>query len=144
MSSQTSGERYILFLPSAVENLERLDNSLCIRIKNEIEKFQTAWNPSQIFDKDVRNTEIVKQIKKDRGVMRSFAAWWDGGSVHVLCVLAIYKKQDENDYWNQTNEYLQRAQSIFDKLSKYHENGDIYDKMVELDELDDYKVIYPE
>lgn len=53
MSSSVDGDRYILYLPSAVNHLNSIDNSLRMRIEGEIEKFLDLWSPSSLFDKEV-------------------------------------------------------------------------------------------
>lgn len=107
MSQEVKGDRYVLYLPPAVENLERLDPSLEELIEGEIEKFLDIWNPDHLFDKKV--TPLVGQIKKDRSVMRAFASWWDLDYVHILLVLQVYKKKDEDSFWDDIEEYNELA-----------------------------------
>lgn len=101
-----------------------------MRIEGEIEKFLDIWNPTSLFDKEVDGE--LKQIKKDRGVERAFAAWWDGGSIHILCVVAVYKKNNETQYWNNARRFRRRIENWFDELNVLQENGDLRDKLDEL------------
>lgn len=145
MSSPVSGDKYILFLPPAVENMNRIDNSLSLKIKRQITNFQSEWNPSMAFSKEPRDTgtENLAQIKHERGVMRAFAAWWNEKSIHVLCVLVIYKKGNEDAHWRKKDDYDRKAEKIFEELTDLHAKDELRGELEELDETDDHCVIPP-
>lgn len=140
MSQSISGDRYVLYLPPAVENLDRLDNSLATLIEQEISKFLDIWNPSQLFDKPVFGG--VMQIKKDRSVMRAFATWWDGGDVHVLLVVAVYKKKSQDDFWDDKREYNKLVQEYIEELTERQESGELTSALDNLENDSRFRLIH--
>lgn len=134
MSSHVPGEKYILYLPPAVEDLNKLDKSLQLKIERNIVKFQTEWGPASAFSKcpDETGTEYVYQVKHKRGVMRSFSSWWSGESIHVQCVLAVYKKAEEDPYWDSITQFDQRAEQVHGRLSEWGSSDDLVDELNDL------------
>lgn len=139
MSQHVDGSRYVLYLPPAKANLDALDNSLRETIEAEIRKFLTAWNPEIVFDKSV--TENVGQIKKDRSVVRAFGTWWDGGDVHVLLVLAVYKKNDESAFWADRDRYEELSREYVAELDQRHANDEVERSLATLEQSDDFRLL---
>lgn len=139
MSKPVEGDRYVLYLPPAKANLDALDNSLSQKIEAEVEKFLTAWNPGDVFDKSV--TEHVGQIKKDRSVVRAFGTWWDGDGRHVLLVLAVYKKDNESEFWGDSAEYDRLSREYLSELDERHSNGELESSLANLERDDDFKLL---
>lgn len=140
MSSATSGDRYILYLPAAVENYQRLDGSLQQTIDTEISKFLDAWNVDSIWAKE---RGPIGQIKNDRTIMRAFGSHWDGGEVHVILVLAIYTKNQEDRYWALVGRWKQIARDWHDRLSARQAAGALTDALERLDARDEYRLLGP-
>lgn len=140
------GGKYILYLPSAVEAEARLDGSFCHKLESIVTKFQGDWGPGNAFAKDPEETgtEHIYQIKHERGVLRGFASWWNVDSKHVLCLIDVFKKAEEDDHWGEIEQFNQNAERIHNKLDELHEDGVLEKKLSELNERDDHKVIPPE
>lgn len=75
--------------------------------------------------------------------MRAFAAWWNGDSIHVLCILSLYKKINEEENWENIDDYDEIATDYFRELSQLHDQGGLRDKLEELYNNGDYRVITP-
>lgn len=138
MSSQTSGGRYILFTPPALDAYRHLDGSLQQTIDSEIGKFLTAWNVDEIFDK----TEgVVGQLKKQRSVVRAFATHCDFEDVHVLVVLVVYKKRQEDDAWGRMPFWQDSAEEWCQRLQERYEDGELLATLRRLRARDDARVL---
>lgn len=140
MSSATTGERYILYLPAAVENYQRLDGALQQMIDAEIPKFLDAWNIDTVWAK---RRGPIGQIKNDRTVMRAFGSHWDGGTVHVVLILASYKKQQEDQYWALLERWKQIARDWRDRLSERAVDGTLVEVLARLDARDEFRILGP-
>lgn len=75
--------------------------------------------------------------------MRAFAAWWNGNSTHVLCILAIYKKKSQESFWAELNGFDERAGSLLARLTQLYEQKELIDKLEIYEDRDDHRVIKP-
>lgn len=139
MLPHVTGDKYIVYLPPAKENLERLDASLADDIEGEITKFFDVWNPKQLYDEEI--TENFGELKKDRSVVRAFASWWDGGDVHVLIVVIVYKKKDEDKHWDYAGKYKSTVDGFREELDKRNDDGDVREQIENLQDNSDYRVL---
>ena len=145
MAAHVPGDKYILFLKPAVEDWNHLDNSLCYKIERQITDFQTDWGPSNAFSKNPSETETenIYQIKHKRGTVRAFAAWWNEDSIHVLCILSLYKKENESSNWDCIDDYDSAAEDKLNELSTLYTASNLRTRLDELDNKDEYRVIEP-
>ncbi|WP_436924946.1 hypothetical protein [Halosimplex amylolyticum] len=131
-------KRYVVYVQPAKQNLEALDGSLESRIRSECEAFLDAWDPSMVFEKGV--LPPVKQIKKDRSVVRAFGAHWIGYEAEILLVVAVYKKGDENQFWARDGEFRKTVIDYFEVLDELDENNEISEWIHRAKNSDDFRV----
>jgi hypothetical protein len=132
-------ERIVVYVEPANTNLQALDGSPTKAIRGEIEAFLTAWKPEIVFDKEV--LDPVYQIKKDRSVVRAFGAHWNGDDRSILIVLAIYKKKDEQQFWNRKQEFKATADDYLSLLDKGQANRTIDAWLSKARDAEEFKVV---
>ena len=130
--------RYVVYVQPAKENLEALDGSLESTIRSKCESFLDAWRPSDVFEKPVAGP--VKQIKKNRTVMRAFGAHWSGSDTDILLVIAIYKKGSERSFWRRKDDFQSTAEDYFEVLDRLDEDGQIQEWISRAKTSDDFLV----
>lgn len=143
--SHVPGDKYILYLPPAKEDWDALDKSLCLKIERQFTSFQTDWGPSNAFDKDPDDTgtEHIYQIKHDRGTMRAFAGWWQEDSTHVLCIICLYKRENQDPYWSRLSTFDDCAARAKEKLSELHDKDELVKRFEEYEKNEEYRVVWP-
>lgn len=125
-----------------MQDIAQLDDSLLTPIQSEIEKFLSMWDVSKLFAKTP--TPYLGQIKKDRSDVRSFGSYWNAGGVHVLLVLALYKKSHESEYWSRVPQFSARAESYHEELDKHAAEGDIREALENFRGRPNYHLVGPE
>ena len=141
MSAPTDGPRYIIYVKEACEQLDELDHSLELRIKNEIDSFLTVWNISKFFDNSV--TRDVDYIKRKRGDTRGFGSYIKVESLNILLVLAVFKQKHKQSYWDNDWKYQSKVEEYEEEIRNGASNGDIVSYIDNLREDPDYIVYGP-
>jgi len=141
MSAPTDGPRYIIYVREACEQLDELDGSLEIRIKNEIDKFLTVWNIDDFFDKSV--TKDVDYIKKKRGDTRGFGSYLRVESINILLVLTVFKEKYKQSYWDNSWKYQSRVEDYEKEIRDGDSNGNIISYIDNLRDDPDYFICGP-
>lgn len=139
MSAPTSGQRYVIYMDNALDQLSSLDKSLRKRIKKEIESFLQCWNAADVFDKSV--TEDVGYIKRDRGDTRAFGTYMEIDDIHSLIVLAVFKQKDKSKFWQEKSLYQSMAKKYQTELEDSSQNASLRSHIENLKDLDEYIVI---
>lgn len=144
MRAQTSGDRYILYLPAAVEQHRRLDGSLQKQVDDETSKFFDAWNAANVPDK---HRGPIGQVKNNRNDVRAFSSHWNGGDIHVILIHTIYKKNQtrtECKEWAALETLKEEARSWRVRLDERQQNDQLDAALENLRENDDYRLRGPD
>lgn len=144
MRPQTSGDRYILYLPATVEQHRRLDGSLQKQVDDEISKFFDAWN---VADVPAKHRGPIGQVKNDRNGVRAFASHWNGGDVHVILIHTIYKKNQartERKEWAALETLKEEAHNWQERFDERQQNDQLDTALENLRENDDYRLRGPD
>lgn len=105
-------DRRVVYLPVATETLSDLDGSREKEIRRAAKKFISA--PESAADK--RPADYVWHIRDLGTKTRAFGTWCQNEAIEaeVFIVLEVYKKENEEPYW--------------DDLAVYNEDGQRYDE----------------
>ena len=114
-------DRAVLYLPAATQTLDEIDGSRESGITNEAEKFlgspRTAW--------DKHPEDYLWQIRHLGSNTRAFATWCQNEEVdfEMLIVQDIYKKANEDDYWDDTGEYNEAGRKYNEMFAALSREG---------------------
>lgn len=97
--------RFIYYVEAAVATLSNTDPARQRRFRNKLTSFLDT--PRSAFAKS--RSPQIRQVKHRGAKLRAFVTWYRDDSRQVLVVHAIYRKRNEEKY--------------FDRLADYDEEG---------------------
>ena len=131
-------DRYVLYLPMPLEALKRLDGSREQRIRKKIEQFIAS--PEGAIEK--APTEHVAQVKDRNAKMRAFATWCEAPPFDVFIVQAVFRKEDEDDFWADLSEYSENGRQHEEQFDAFSES-EAYEWLEAVGDNDDYLLVGP-
>ncbi len=105
-------QRLVYYLEDARDALSSLDGSRETRIRNKLESFLDT--PRSAFAKQLAGH--VRQVKHRGSKTRAFVTWCRGHFREVLVVHAVYRKRNEDRFFDYLQEYNHEGKQFADRF----------------------------